>query len=66
MRSSARIDRIGIAYTYVYVWVKAAGRHQDELQGFNRDGSSGYPTSRICRIARSCSRSCRYSNGANN
>jgi hypothetical protein len=53
------IDRIGIAYMYLGAWVKAAkgaGRefhvgphlmivtsHQDELQGLNRDGSTGMP-----------------------
>jgi len=40
--------------------------HQDELKGFNRDGSNGMPTSRICRIAPSCSWSCRFASGTNN
>jgi hypothetical protein len=51
------IDRIGISYMYVGAWVKSASGqdfhvgphmmvvspHQDDFQGFNRDGSNGMP-----------------------
>ena len=54
-----RIDRVGIAYMYGGAWVKSAtgsgpefhvgphlmvvSPHQDDFQGFNRDGSNGMP-----------------------
>ena len=41
------------------------GPHQDEFQGFNRDGSNGMPYVTHLRIALSYSRSCRFGNGMN-
>jgi hypothetical protein len=54
-----RIDHVGISYMYVGAWVKSAkgsgtefhvgphlmvvSPHQDDFQGFNRDGSNGQP-----------------------